>query len=722
MFAPQLGFATQSVTLAWDPSPDTNVVGYRVYYGVVSRTYTNVVNVGNATNVTINGLVEGTTYYFAATAYNSLGMESDYSAESVYTAPGLPNQAPTLNALANIRINQNAGQQTVTLTGITSGSVSEIQTLAVTAVSDNTALIPNPTVTYTSPTTNGTLRFTPVAGAVGLANITVTVNDGGPSNNIVTRTFSVTVNSPPTVSTVGTQTIATNSSAGPIAFVVGDLETAASALTVSAASSATALIPTNRIVFGGSGANRTVTITPLANQKGTANITLSVSDGSAAASMTFQVNVLVPPPAPVNFNIVTNGLGIVTPNLKAQQLVAGKTYTITAVPAAGQEFAGWTGTYNSSNPKLTFLMSTNVTLQATFIASPYIPAAGNYNGLFYQDDEVRLAQSGAFNVKVTTKGTYSGKLQIGTRKYPLTGKLSLQGLATNVIVRKGSTPLTVSLKIGAGSQSDQMLGYVTNAAWVATLLGDRAIFNTKTNPSPFAGRYTLAVPGQTDDSTLPVGNGFGTLRVDKAGNLRFGGSLADGTKVSQGVPLSKHGLWPLYAALYSGSGSLLSWFAFTNQAESDLAGTLSWIKSANSRAKYYGNGFTNQCAGLGSLYVCPVGSNILDGASAQVQFVGGNLTPGFTNLVSLAANSKVLNSSSNHLGLSFSLSGGSFQGSATDPNSGKSYSFSGVVLQKLNAGYGNLLGTNQSSQTALESGCGILAVVRKTLIATLHIF
>ena len=40
----------------------------------------------------------------------------------------------------------------------------------------------------------GSLSYTPVANASGTAQITVTVNDGGASNNIITRTFTVTVN------------------------------------------------------------------------------------------------------------------------------------------------------------------------------------------------------------------------------------------------------------------------------------------------------------------------------------------------------------------------------------------------------------------------------------------------------------------------------------------------------------------------------------------------
>ena len=79
--------ATQSVTLVWNPSFDTNVSGYNIYYGVGSRAYTNVVDVGNVLTCTITGLVEGVTYYFAATAYNVLGMESDFSNECAYTVP-----------------------------------------------------------------------------------------------------------------------------------------------------------------------------------------------------------------------------------------------------------------------------------------------------------------------------------------------------------------------------------------------------------------------------------------------------------------------------------------------------------------------------------------------------------------------------------------------------------------------------------------------------------
>jgi len=75
------------VTLAWDPNPEPQVAGYKVYSGTASRTYSGGADVGNWTNCFMSGLEAGKTYYFAATAYSSTGEESDYSAEVVYTAP-----------------------------------------------------------------------------------------------------------------------------------------------------------------------------------------------------------------------------------------------------------------------------------------------------------------------------------------------------------------------------------------------------------------------------------------------------------------------------------------------------------------------------------------------------------------------------------------------------------------------------------------------------------
>lgn len=73
---------TSSATLAWQPSSDSTVVGYKLYYGTVSGVYTSVINVGKSTMATVSNLVSGITYYFAVTAYDSTSKESPFSNEA----------------------------------------------------------------------------------------------------------------------------------------------------------------------------------------------------------------------------------------------------------------------------------------------------------------------------------------------------------------------------------------------------------------------------------------------------------------------------------------------------------------------------------------------------------------------------------------------------------------------------------------------------------------
>jgi hypothetical protein len=191
----QLPVFAANVTLAWNASPAPNVAGYNIYQWITGGTSTNKNSVGKATSLTLSNLVLGTTYYFVATTYDAVGVESLFSGEVSYQVPmNIPivNRSPTLNAINNLTINKNAGLQTVGLSGITSGATNESQTLAVTAASSNTGLIPNPTVHYANANSTGNLTFRPVVNKTGTATITVTVKESGTSNT-VTRTFIVTV-------------------------------------------------------------------------------------------------------------------------------------------------------------------------------------------------------------------------------------------------------------------------------------------------------------------------------------------------------------------------------------------------------------------------------------------------------------------------------------------------------------------------------------------------
>lgn len=80
--------STGSATLSWTPptsntdgSALTNLAGYRIYYGTSSSSLTNTIGINSAgiSSYVITGL-SPSTYYFAITAYNSVGAESSRSA------------------------------------------------------------------------------------------------------------------------------------------------------------------------------------------------------------------------------------------------------------------------------------------------------------------------------------------------------------------------------------------------------------------------------------------------------------------------------------------------------------------------------------------------------------------------------------------------------------------------------------------------------------------
>jgi hypothetical protein len=91
--------ASNSVTLAWNPSPSTGALGYYVCAGVASGQYTNRVDVGNVTNATLSGLQKNTTYYLTVVAYGTQSQESPPSNEVQYSLP-TNSPAPTLGLLS----------------------------------------------------------------------------------------------------------------------------------------------------------------------------------------------------------------------------------------------------------------------------------------------------------------------------------------------------------------------------------------------------------------------------------------------------------------------------------------------------------------------------------------------------------------------------------------------------------------------------------------------
>ena len=90
----------QTVMLSWNPSPSAGVVNYRIYFGTNSGCYSSVTNAGLALTQTV-GLPHLGRWYFAATACDAAGNESDFSNEAVYVAKPAP---PVLHGQTWVRL------------------------------------------------------------------------------------------------------------------------------------------------------------------------------------------------------------------------------------------------------------------------------------------------------------------------------------------------------------------------------------------------------------------------------------------------------------------------------------------------------------------------------------------------------------------------------------------------------------------------------------------
>ena len=72
---------TGCLQVGWDSNTESDLAGYRIYYGIATRQYDHVLDVGNVTQFTIRNLDSSRYYYLALTAYDLSGNESDFSAE-----------------------------------------------------------------------------------------------------------------------------------------------------------------------------------------------------------------------------------------------------------------------------------------------------------------------------------------------------------------------------------------------------------------------------------------------------------------------------------------------------------------------------------------------------------------------------------------------------------------------------------------------------------------
>ena len=197
------------------------------------------------------------------------------------------NLPPTMSQIADQNIPRNGSVGPLAFT--VGDDLLPPGSLTVTFVTDNQGLLPNSGGSGAS----RTIRITPATNIGGSGRITLTVTDGVYNTR---RSFLVsvpTVGAPPQISQIfppnGDNKLKAGVASGQFTFTVSDADTPLDELVLSIISSNPAVIPVANVVFGGSGANRFLVITPARAQAGDVTLTIVVRDNSNVASSPFRV-------------------------------------------------------------------------------------------------------------------------------------------------------------------------------------------------------------------------------------------------------------------------------------------------------------------------------------------------------------------------------------------------------------------------------------------------
>jgi hypothetical protein len=279
------------------------------------------------------------------------------------------------------------------------------------------------------------------------------------------------------------------------------------------------------------------------------------------------------------------------------------------------------GTATSATAALTI---TNANVNA------FAPLAGAYNGLFYQVNgnlpSITVPTAGLLgNCVVGTNGVYSASIYLGGFNYPLTGTLDASGNDSEIVSRaaNGLSSLNVTLHLDMTGATQLISGSVSNMnsanPWTALLAADLA---TNALPVP-AGNFNMLIPPELGASNSPQSAAYVLFTCTSSGTITLFGVLADGTFVSQTVPVSQNGTIPFYISLYGGLGLIEGWI---NLAGGVPNGTMEWIRPAGiTTANPFPQGFTNFLTiGVPTLAVInppvitsqPAGQSVVAGAGA----------------------------------------------------------------------------------------------------------
>jgi autotransporter-associated beta strand protein len=231
---------------------------------------------------------------------------------------------------------------------------------------------------------------------------------------------------------------------------------------------------------------------------------------------------------------------------------------------------------------------------------------------------------GMINVTTTKRGTYTGRLTMGARSYPIRGSLvtvatALDNPTATAVISRGRNvvPLTVTFSLDA-TTGLVSVGTITDGVETAGFTGWLNSWKrTPSNRTPaaaYAGYYTVGLnlpAGLESDLTVPQGAGFAAYTVNATtGRLTVSGRLADNTAFTTATYVGPNGEVMVFRTLYSprARGSVLGSMVVTLAAENannTVAGTLSWLRPALATSTLYPDGFSLNVLAEGSRYDAP---------------------------------------------------------------------------------------------------------------------
>ncbi len=379
----------------------------------------------------------------------------------------------------------------------------------------------------------------------------------------------------------------------------------------------------------------------------------------------------------------------------------GVRYTLTATPAAGSLFAGWTGSLSGPHASVSFIMEPGFTLNANFVPNPFLSRHGSYGGLLNGDD------AGLIKVTINSLGQLTAGIHLNGKIYAATGRLAADGTATLTIRRPGENPLTVTLSLDVTGTSG-LSGTVSDGTFTESFAAAPS-YQVSAGRFAGAGRYTVSLPanpGNTDPD-VPMGDGYATLRVSGAGRATLTGSLADGRSFEGAATLNVQNVVSFYIPLYARLGSVSGQVTLRATEVSDLDGAFRWAKPERPADQIAPHAYDTTVPVVGSHYdprgpVLTVPADQPD--NSQVMLGDGNLEAPIVQSGTLTADHILFNDPAlPRLAVKFNPATGLFSGSFVHPVTGTTSHLHGVIFQKQNAGYGYFLGVDTSGYASVSA-------------------